>query len=233
MNRYRVVWTAASGFLALVGTARAFTWSPGTVLPVLLAFLLVGAVATLLVALLHGRTGLGLVSSVVVGACTWGAAAVAFIGFALFLGAGVWLLALGVLITSPYVIGTCVRWIGSAPTPSTTQLQAAVTALAYASPGFVPIDPLLDLRLLTDDQLQRRWSDSWREPSAARTGAQQLHAAWERQDLLDEMERRNPEGFVAWLFSHDQAFGGLPPRLDQAHAASCPIDWDALLHDQD
>ena len=233
MNHYRVVWTAASGLLALIGTARAFTWSPGTVLPVLLAFFLVGALTTFLTALLHGRTGLRLVGPVVLGACISSAAAVAFIGYALLLGAGVWLLALGVLLTSPYVIGTCRGWIASAPTPSTAQLQAAVTALAYASPGFVPIDALLDLRLLTDDQLQRRWSDSWREPCAARTVEQQLRTARERQDLLDEMERRNPDGFGAWLLSDDQAFGGLPPRLDQADAASCPIDWDALLHDQD
>ena len=233
MNQYRVVWTAASGLLALIGMARAFAWSPRTVLPVLLAFLLVGALTTVLVALLHGRTGLGLVSPGVVGDCISGAAAVAFIGFAVLLGAGVWLLALGVLITSPYVIGACLRWIASAPTPSTAQLHAAATALAYASPGFVPIDPLLDLRLLTDDQLQRRWSDSWREPSAPRTVEHQLHTVRESQELLDEMERRNPEGFGAWLLSDDQAFGGLPPRLDQAHAHSSAIDWDALLHDQD
>ena len=233
MDTHRIIWIAAAGVLALVGTVRAFAWSPQTALPVLLAFALVGATVAVLVALVHGRSGTRLVGSGVVGALTSGAGAAAFIGFALILGADVWALAVCVLVTSPYVVHRCCRWIASTWTPSTAQLNAVAAALAHASPGFVPIDPLQELRLLTDEQLQRRWSDTWREPWHSRTVEQQLRVVNERHDLLDELERRNPAGFSAWLGSHDQAFGGLPPRLDQAPAGSSAINWDALLHDQE
>jgi hypothetical protein len=232
MKSYRVVWTAASSTLAVVGAGWALTSSPQTMVPLFIASAMLGAICSAAAACLRRGPRRNLLGSVVVSGCACGAAVVAVVGLAVVLGAGVWLLAVCVLLTSPSFVRAYDRWFASASTPPGAQLNAVTAALSYAAPGFVPIDPLLDVRLLTNEQLGQQWLASCNGSSSPRTVEQLMQASNERRDLLDEMERRNPEGFNAWLASYGQALGGSPPRLDQAHASSS-IDWDALLHDQE
>lgn len=55
---------------------------------------------------------------------------------------------------------------------------------------------------LSDDQLARRWKyTSIAVRSTWRTTAELLLLVQERQRLLDELERRDPDGFALWLVS--------------------------------
>jgi hypothetical protein len=49
-----------------------------------------------------------------------------------------------------------------------------------------------------------------------------------RRELLEEIERRNPDGFLAWIASEPR------PATLQAHLSDIPagrtkVDWDTLL----
>jgi len=68
-----------------------------------------------------------------------------------------------------------------------------------------------DLSGLSDEELARRWrSSSSAVGSSWRTPVEVLSIVQERQQLLDEMERRDPQGFSLWLVSRGwrQAQGG-------------------------
>jgi hypothetical protein len=56
----------------------------------------------------------------------------------------------------------------------------------------------------------------------------QIVVVAERQEYLDEFERRNPKGFVAWLASGARAPGNPLPYLMGTRYDSPTINWDEL-----
>ena len=90
-----------------------------------------------------------------------GATAGAFAGLVVLLDGGVFLLALLVLVSSPYVVGTFTRWLSSVPKPSAAQLDAFARPFAYVSPEYLPFQPSSELGVLTDEQLCHGWRASY------------------------------------------------------------------------
>lgn len=234
MSAYRIVWLVVCAALALVGISVAFILSPAAVLVLFLTFAFVGALLTLVVVSEHGkrpprvRTWL-VVNSALVG----GTVAAAFVGFAVILGPGVFLLVFFVLVSSPYAVSAYSRWLDSAPTPSAAQLDALARACAYASPECVPIQPMSELHLLTDEQLCQAWRASYLALQERSSGVQMTGTVQERQRYLDEFERRNASGLTAWLASGARAAGNPLPYLVQGRADCPATNWDELIGGQD
>ncbi len=141
----------------------------------------------------------------------------------------VWLLLCSALGMAWCLTGWSRRWLKSAPRPSAADVEAITSALLWASPGYVPIDLPPSLRLLPDDELCRRWRASCEqldEPTSSVPGPEVVR---ERQELLDEIERRNPAGFSAWLASPAPTAASLALHLSRVPTGEGSLDWDVLL----
>lgn len=234
MKAYRVVWLAVCATLAMVGVSVLVVLSPAALAWLFLASAVVGTILTLAVVTEEGarhpraRTRLMVRSALVGGTVTS-----ALIGFSIILGAGVLLLGLCVLISSPYAVSIYGHWLGSAPTPSAAQLDALAHALAYANPEPLSAQPTSELRLLTDEQLCQGWRASYLALQARSSAEQILRTVEERQRYLDEFERRNPRGLTAWLASGARAAGNPLPYLSVRRADRPGINWDELARGQD
>lgn len=127
-----------------------------------------------------------------------GLLAIAGLGFAL--GIVVLPLLLALVVTSPPVV----RWYGdSLSRPQPGELGESTTTTA---------------------QLCRQWHDSFEDLQNAPTPAARLRIVKARQQCLDELERRDPDGLNAWLSSTASAAGDPSRfvRLDQSKAPPGP-----------
>jgi hypothetical protein len=86
---------------------------------------------------------------------------------------------------------------------------------------------------LTDEELCRGWRASYKVLQHQPSAAQMAAAVAERQTYLDELERRNPRGFAAWLASGARAPGNPLPYLTRGWAEQPAINWDELTRGQD
>jgi hypothetical protein len=102
----------------------------------------------------------------------------AIAGLGFALGIVVLPLVLALVVTSPPVV----RWYGDSP----GELDESATTTA---------------------QLCRQWHDSFEDLQKAPTPAARLRIVAARQQCLDELERRDPEGLNAWLSSTASAAG--------------------------
>jgi len=84
-----------------------------------------------------------------------------------------------------------------------------------------------ELRILTEDELRERWRVSCDELQKHPPSVLRADVLAERQRLLDEIERRNPAAFSAWLTS-DAPISSLP-QLTGPRTGQRSIAWDALL----
>jgi hypothetical protein len=233
MNAYRAVWTTVWGVLALVGAGATLVLSPGALVFLFVTFAVSGALMTPAVVSdyvqrpLRERRRL-----TTTGAMVGGTTVSAFVGHAVVLGAGVFALCLLALASSPPAVSAYGRWLRAAPTPSQAQLDAMARGLAYASPDYVPIQPIPELRLLTDEQLCRRWRSSYVALQSAVSAARMMRTVEERQRCLDELERRNATGLAAWLASGARAAGNPLPYISEDCSCRPAINWDELLRGQ-
>ena len=227
MKAYRICWLAVCLPLALIGSTAAFVLAPATT-AVFIAFAVAGTIMAVFVVneaqSRNGRPGTRrrLVSKALFGGTTAGA----FAGWAHMLGAGVFLLGFAVLVSSPCVVVIYGRRLRSRSTDAADQPNAGTRASAE-------LEPVPDLDELTDEQLCRGWRASY---AALRRQSSALHVTAtvaERQRYLDEIERRNPSGFAAWLASGARAPGNPLPYLTRAQAPSHGIDWDELVRRED
>jgi hypothetical protein len=127
-----------------------------------------------------------------------GLLAIAGLGFAL--GVVVLPLVLALVVTSPPVV----RWYGdSLSRPQPGELGASATTTA---------------------QLCRQWHDSFEDLQKAPTPTARLRIVTARQQCLDELERRDPDGLNAWLSSTASAAGDPSRfiRMDQSKAPPGP-----------
>lgn len=234
MRAYRIVWLVLCAALAMVGASVAFVVSSAALAVVFPAFAVVGSILAHAVVSEYGaRRASNRTRLLATGALVGGTTAGAFVGFAVILGAGVFLLGLLVLVSSPHAVGAYGRWLGSAPKPSADQLDALARAFAYASPEYVPIQPLSGPRLLTDEQLCQGWRASYPALQERSSAIEMMRAVEERRRFLDEFERRNASGLAAWLASGARAAGNPLPYLTEHHPPHPAINWDELIREQD
>ena len=235
MKLYRRLWVAVCAPLTMVGLSLGFVIAPVAVTVLAVFF---GAIAAVSAWVWLGQsedvTGLPRAPAHVIAksALTVGAAIGAVIGFAVLLGTGALLLLILVLASSPYAVGAFGRWLPSVPTPSSAQLDQVVRALSYASPEYLTYQPSLGVEALTDEELCQGWRASYKvlqhQPSAG-----QRQRPWRSGRRFDELERRNPRGFAAWLASGARAPGNPLPYLTRGWAEQPSINWDELTRGQD
>jgi hypothetical protein len=159
------------------------------------------------------------------GAVVGGSVGCSVIGFASLLGLGVFVLAVSVLASSPYLMRRYRRWLRVAR-PSAC-LQRLARAGARLRPHYA-YPPRPDLSTLTDEQLCQLWRASYLallNPSARLVSTTVV----ERQWYLDELERRNRSGFAIWLASGPLASSSPLPYLIGVPT----INWDDLTRGQD
>jgi hypothetical protein len=85
------------------------------------------------------------------------------------------------------------------------------------SPADGPADaPERELSSLADVELCLIWRQSFLLLETARTAAERQSVVELRQLYLDELHRRSPEGFAAWLASGARASGNPFPYVDDA-----------------
>jgi hypothetical protein len=169
----------------------------------------------------------------ITGGATGGATAVVFAGPVRLLGAGVFLLAVLVLGSSPPAVAAYRRWMRSASTRSGSQLDALAQAFAYASPGYVPIVPPAELADLSDKELCQAWRTSYLAVQQQASVQDKTAIVTKRQKYLDEFERRNPSGFAAWLATDGRVPANLLPYLVGQRHGRPSINWDELTRGQD
>jgi hypothetical protein len=234
MSAYRLLWLVVCAVLAFVGGSVAVVLFPAALVCVLVAFGLVGSILALCLISEYGKSPPPhRLRLVVKGALVGGTTAGAFIGFAVLLGAGAFLLAISVLASSPYAVRTYGRWLGSTPTPTASQLDALAHAFAYASPEYVAMPQTPGLPDLTDEQLCQGWRASYMALQQQLSPSQTVATVAQRQGYLDEFDRRNPRGFAAWLAAGARAPGNPLPYLVRARVDSPTINWDELTRGQD
>jgi hypothetical protein len=140
----------------------------------------------------------------------------------------------GVLLLArlPRAIRICRRGFGSLPRPTEAQIDALTRSLVYTNPTYVPFEPAVDLRLLTDDQLDKAWRDSQSALVTCSGPRDWLRAVEERGRYLAEFERRQPSLLRAWLTSEAGAPDMLLPYAKASRLEPPTIDWDELTGGQ-
>jgi hypothetical protein len=96
--------------------------------------------------------------------------------------------------------------------PEPTTPYESVTSLADGSAAA----PAPELSSLGDEALCLAWRRSFRLLETATSAAERLTVVKKRQQYLDELQRRSPEGLAAWLASGARASGNPLPYVDDA-----------------
>ncbi len=131
---------------------------------------------------------------------TVGVIGIAFPGLAYTLGLPAVLLVGALAVTHPLVRSRIGEWRTALVGGNSTKHPAAA-----------------DLRNLTDATLCAAWQSSHGWLKTSRTATEEAAVAQLRQNYLDELERRDPEGLAAWLASGARAGGNPLPFLHQGH----------------
>ena len=229
MKIYGAMWLVVSVPLAVVGMGLALVLSPVGLACVFIAFAVVGAMVTPYAISNFGeRPRRDRVRLTVTGALIGGTTAGAIAGFVVLLGAGVCFLAVLVLAGSPPAAGAYIRWLRSTPAPSAAQLDTVARALAYTSPDCVPFLPPTGLDRLTDEQLCQAWRASYTTLQQQSSANHKMATVAERQEYLDEFERRTPRGFASRLASGSLAPDDPLGYLTRSRVDPPAINWDEL-----
>jgi transcriptional regulator with XRE-family HTH domain len=229
MRVYQAVWLSVWIPLAMVGVGLTLVQSLTGFAALFIGFAVVGA--TLMACMVDDspqRSSTDCVRFATTGALIGGVIASAVAGFVVLLGAAVLLLVVTALASSPYAVGAYGRWLSGALPPSAARLDALARAFAYTVPEYAACQPPSELGLLTDDQLCQAWRASFMALQPQSSTTQKIAAIAERQRYLDELERRNETGFLAWLVSGEPAPGNPLPYLTGTRPDNFTIKWDEL-----
>lgn len=131
--------------------------------------------------------------------------------------------------------GVLIVLILAATTPALTSLVLARRQHARGDDAHVaqpepatPRDPAIsladgpvlipepELRSLDDEALCLAWRRSFSLLEASRSASERLSVVEQRQQYLDELQRRSPEGLAAWLASGARASGNPLPYVGDA-----------------
>jgi hypothetical protein len=134
------------------------------------------------------------------------------------------------LVTSPYALSAYRRcWLSRLPTASAEQMDALLRAFGYTSPEYIPFQPpSSEFDQRTDETLCWKWTASYSELQEEASVVKTIAIAAERQQYLDEFERRNPSGLAAWLASGALASDDPLPYLSGSGVSQSAINWDEL-----
>ena len=88
----------------------------------------------------------------------------------------------------------------------------------------VTTEPLPDPVDLDDSELCLAWRQSFVRLEGCTSGPTHLDVVRRREEYLDELQRRNPDGFAAWLASGARAAGNPLPFLGTPTSALPPGD---------
>lgn len=135
--------------------------------------------------------------------------------------------------TSPSAVRAYGRWLRSVPAPSAARLDAVAQAFAHAGVGYVWVPPSPDPLALSDEELRERWRTSCRYLQQPLSMAQVLRAVEQRGRDLDELERRYPGVYAAWLTSAARSLDHLTPDAIEGPSDQAPINWDELTLGRD
>jgi hypothetical protein len=180
MRAYRVAWGAIASALICSGVVAAVLLVPATIsVMVLVSAAAIDLGLRLAVAEAAAPDRRGLAAD----CARDGFAMVALAGYCAAIGGvAVWLLAFAV-ISAPPVLVLLSRWFGA----------------WFATAEQLPADDLVPFSDLSADDLCRAWRRTCTALRQAETWHERLRIAARRQAYLDELERRRPEGFAAWL----------------------------------
>lgn len=204
MNTYRLLWWSIAVPIGVIGVAAAIVSS--SVVTTVIVFgslaLCLGALSANLQAIDHeGWAGGSLSASTVLAhGCAAGFIVVSLYGLATLIEISVLPLALVLAATCPAVVG---HW-------RTREKPLQPASDTDSSPPPTPIPDRMDnpapaLQALTDPEVCMAWRRSFVELLRADSVAAIAEIAEFRQQVLDELERRNPTGFGDWLASGARA----------------------------
>lgn len=133
------------------------------------------------------------------------------------------LIVLVLACTSPAIISRARgRWlpVKDRPPEQAKPVRARRARPAVNEPLPEPVaeaaaEPAPPLAVMDDAALCLAWRRSFVLLQAARTAAERLAVVEQRQQYLDELHRRSPGGFAAWLASGARASGNPLPYVDQ------------------
>jgi hypothetical protein len=232
MRVYRFGWLVVCAALTAVGVTIVLILSPAVLVFLFLVFAVVGVVLMVVGAGEHGNpTRRGRTRRVLTAALVVGTTPPAYVGLAVVLGAGVFLLMLIVVASSPYALRAYARWLRVASTASKTSLPAWAPGYVHSIPEWAPPQLGPDLHRLTTEDLCQAWCASYLvlvERSSGTANKAMLATVEERQRYLDELERRNATGLAAWLASGARVASNPLPYLCGNHPGRPVIDWDEL-----
>lgn len=222
MLKYRHVWRLGAGALTSLGLVAALmAWPPVAVLTFLLLATVVAAGAASITAvegqgvpwLRVTRTG-SVTAAICVGAG----------GLIDLLGTWGFVLAATTAVLSPRVVtaaaglGSRLRDEGEAPAPARPAEVQSLPQVQDNLPDVFTSAPALPSSVdrpwmvgspeaMDDETLCLAWRSSYVALQGVSSMARELKIIERRQEILDELERRNSRGFSAWLASKPRAAG--------------------------
>jgi hypothetical protein len=104
--------------------------------------------------------------------------------------------------------------------PRDTSDDPVTRAASAVTPAPAPDLPTATLRDLDDEALCLAWRRSFVQLQQATSASVRMLRVQQRQLLLDELERRNPDGLAAWLASGCRAAGNPLPYLARTRSIS-------------
>jgi hypothetical protein len=129
------------------------------------------------------------------------------------LGAGGAVVVLVVLVSVRWALRAVRERRGGRFVVSSERWDAALRALACASPEYAYYPPVANPRLLTDEELCQAWCASCQVARTVTSPRRLKVVAQERRSYLDELQRRHPLAVEAWLAGPATADGDPMPYL--------------------
>jgi hypothetical protein len=166
----------------------------------------------------------------VVGVCAGlaGASVAPFAGWSTTIDAAAIAAVIVIGVAIPQLVKGIRRWLRRAPGRTTEQLDSVVRALAYSAQGFVPVLPLPLVTPPTDEELCQAWCASFQALNAAPSRRKFMRLVEERERYLDEIDRRHPAAFRAWLRSDATPSGSPLAYLHRTSTDPPAINWDVF-----
>ncbi len=232
-------WTAVTGFLVAVGIFAALTvLGPFVALSLFLAAAVLGVVLGIAFLSMgeHDESRL-LVLALGCGAAV-GGMVVTVAGWGRVFGPWTFGILLGLVVTSPYLLRAARRRL----TPTTTPTEDVPVVprpkprpkprprhVASSPPATPPVTPPVaeEVDFVVPDRMDDvdiclAWCSSYVALQRVRTAESRLRVVQMRALYLDDLERRDPDGLVAWIASGARAAGDPSRFLSSVRPATTP-----------
>jgi hypothetical protein len=204
MKRYRTAWIYLWGAVLAAGTALSLPMLSVPALVIMFSVAVIVAISSL--TLTRGRptesaSDLHAITRLILLRAAGGTVFVlSFIGLSVFLGALVWLLLFLAAASSPWLIGRGWRTLNRTPMePEPARTPTNTTQATLPDPTVI--------RELSNKELCRAWRVSYLTMLGASSASDLQRLSTARGAYLNELERRNPVGFKAWIDSGARASG--------------------------